>query len=132
MLKPKNYRNALDAQSAINLSGVVHEFSRVISEIWDEAHKIGEGTSWVNEHPISRLYAEQIAHLSGGVACVHGGSYDPAYAACVEGAKEASADAAIEAADKVLGTSPTGRLDIAAAEKRVLDWATDKIAGTSN
>ena len=60
------WKTALDVQSACNLSGVVHDFSRVVSELWDEANRLGEGTDWVNRHPICRLYAEQIMHLAGG------------------------------------------------------------------
>ena len=59
------YRYALDAQSACNLSGIVHSFSRVVSLIWGEARENDLGTDYVNTHPICRLYAEQIAFLSG-------------------------------------------------------------------
>ncbi len=56
---------ALLSQSASNLSGVVHMFSRVVSNLWHEANKINEGTRWVNNHPVSRLFASQIHYLSG-------------------------------------------------------------------
>lgn len=55
---------AIDVQSACNLSGVIHSFSEVMNVLWEEAHKLGKGTDWVNEHPICRLFAEQIAHLT--------------------------------------------------------------------
>lgn len=64
-LTANDYQNALDVQSACNLSGVVHSFSEVIERVWNEAHRLGKGTAWVNSHPICRLYAEQIAHLTG-------------------------------------------------------------------
>ena len=63
-LTPYDYLQALHSQSACNLSGIVHSFSEVISRIWDEAQARGHGTDWVNEHPICRLYAEQIAWLT--------------------------------------------------------------------
>jgi hypothetical protein len=66
-LTPADYQCALDVQSACNLSGVVHSFSEIIGRIWEEAHKdLSEkrGTDWVNNHPICRLFAEQISFLS--------------------------------------------------------------------
>src|SRR3990172_5961999 len=63
-LEANDYKNAVFSQSACNLSGIVHELSRVISKIWNEAHELGFGTEWVNAHPIARLYAEQIFHLA--------------------------------------------------------------------
>jgi hypothetical protein len=60
-----DFRHAIFVQSACNLSGVVHSFHETMNRIWDEAIANGKGTDWVNKHPICRLYAEQIAHLSG-------------------------------------------------------------------
>ena len=122
MLKPQDYKNALIAQSAINLSGLVHEFSTVVHEIWEEAHEIGEATSWVNTHPISRLYAEQIAHLSGGGGCDDAASYVKAYAECQKRAKEPVADT-----DKKIESK---KLTVEEANARVLKWGTDRILGT--
>jgi hypothetical protein len=63
-------QQALDAQSACNLSGVVHAFSRVLSEcLWPEARKIGEGTQWVNTHPIAVIFADKIRDLTGSDYC---------------------------------------------------------------
>lgn len=81
---PDDYARALDAQSACNLSGIVHSFSDVLSRIWNEANETGKGTEFVNKHPISRLYAEQIAYLSGGGATLDGDSYSKAHAVCME------------------------------------------------
>ena len=64
-LTPHDYEFAIFAQSACNLSGIVHSFSEVMHKIWNEAHAQGHGTDWVNRHPIARLYAEQITHLTG-------------------------------------------------------------------
>lgn len=78
-LTTRDYQAAFDSQTASNLSGVVHEFSTILTRIWEEARKRGTGTQWVNEHPISRLFTEQIYHLAGGNVVA---SYAKAYAAC--------------------------------------------------
>lgn len=59
-LTPRDYQNALNSQSACNLSGLINELTRVLPAIWCEC----DNTDDVNQHPITRLYAEQIAHLS--------------------------------------------------------------------
>jgi len=66
-LTPKDYQNALDVQGAVNLSGVVRSFALVTERIWNEARAEGGGTEFVNKHPISRLYAEQINFLASGM-----------------------------------------------------------------
>lgn len=75
MLELRDYEDALACQSACNLSGVVHSFSKVVSKIWDESNAANEGTDWVNTHPICRLYAEQIAHLSGAGSPTNADTY---------------------------------------------------------
>jgi hypothetical protein len=66
MIAPHHYQEALDAQSAVNLSGVVFSFARAMEAICEEARERGEDTGWKNEHPICRLFAEQISHLTRG------------------------------------------------------------------
>lgn len=56
---------ALQVQDACNLSGVVHSFSRALTDLWAIADHDGEGTDWVNQHPVSVLFADKIKHLSG-------------------------------------------------------------------
>jgi hypothetical protein len=89
LLQPSDYANALHAQSACNLSGIVFSFARVMQRICNEANAGGHGTDWKNHHPIVRLYAEQIAHLSGA-GQPDGGpvSYHEAYKVCTERSKE--------------------------------------------
>lgn len=71
---------ALDAQNACNLSGIVRSFARITDVLWEHARAGGHGTTWVNTHPISRLFAEQIAHLTKtGDDAV---TYCAAYEAC--------------------------------------------------
>jgi len=67
---------ALTVQSACNLSGVVHSFSQATDIIWEEARKLGKGIDFVNQHPVSRLFAEQISHLTSGT------EYIKAYSEC--------------------------------------------------
>jgi len=63
-LTKDDYKLAIDVQSACNLSGVVFSFSRVMNKICKEAEKNKHGTDWKNNHPICRLFAEQIYHLT--------------------------------------------------------------------
>lgn len=65
-LTSQDYLDAIHAQSACNLSGIVFSFGRVMKKICREAEVHGHGTEWRNNHPIARLYAEQIMHLSRG------------------------------------------------------------------
>jgi hypothetical protein len=69
VLTPKDYAMAFESQCACNLSGITHWFDKVISKIWDEAQSRKKGTDWVNQHPICRLFAEQMAYLSSGQGC---------------------------------------------------------------
>jgi len=86
-LEALDYRRALMVQSACNLSGVVHDFSTSVSRIWKEAQLRRKGTDWVNQHPICRLYAEQIYHLATG-GKVDDVSYFEAFAVCEEKSKD--------------------------------------------
>lgn len=91
----RDYEFAIFAQSACNLSGIVHEFSGVAHRLWNEAQAKNEGTDYVNRHPIGRLYAEQIAHLTGaGIPADGANDWHKAYRACeavVEEAKRVTA-----------------------------------------
>ena len=60
----KMYSDALAVQSAVNLSGVVHAFSEAMDELWAEADYMGEGTDYVNQHPVSVLFAGAIYRLT--------------------------------------------------------------------
>jgi hypothetical protein len=84
MLTINDYHTALNAGSACNLSGVVHSFSGVLTRIWDEAREQGEGTNWVNQHPISRMYAYAINKLSYGDFGGDLDQYVNAYNACLD------------------------------------------------
>jgi len=64
MITSQDYQKALLVQDACNLSGVIHSFSEIVSRIWEEAHTKGQGTEYVNTHPICKLYADKIADLA--------------------------------------------------------------------
>jgi len=76
------YLNALDVQSASNLSGVVLQFARDMEQVNEEVRANGGGTEQVNRHLVCRLYAEQIAWLTGGSGCGNPDTYNQAYDAC--------------------------------------------------
>jgi len=80
--------DALLVQSACNLSGVVKSFADATTVIWAEALARGEGTDWVNTHPVSRLYTFQLATLSGVAYTTADFTYADAYNACCELAGE--------------------------------------------
>lgn len=83
LLTPDDYGRALDAQSACNLSGIVFSFAQVMQRICNEANAGGHGTEWKNAHPICRLYAEQIVHLTDRPT-LDGDTYSKAYSVCME------------------------------------------------
>ena len=56
----------LDVQNACNLSGVVHTFSEVVSEVRSRMEGEGKaGTDAVNKHPVCLLFSDKIASLTG-------------------------------------------------------------------
>jgi hypothetical protein len=59
----RHYEMALFSQGACNLSGLAHSLSNAIELIWLEAKEQGQGTDYVNSHPIVRLYMEQMSFL---------------------------------------------------------------------
>lgn len=63
-------QQALDVQDACNLSGVALSFSDILSNvIWPEAHRIGKGTDWVNQHPIVTLFLDKLNSLNRIQSC---------------------------------------------------------------
>lgn len=58
-------KQAIDIQGACNLSGVVHSFSRVLTDLREIARAEGwESTDKINEHPIAQMYASKIESLT--------------------------------------------------------------------
>ena len=57
--------DAIQVQDACNLSGVVQSFAKIVSEVlWPMAREQKQGTDWVNQHPISKLFADKIVDLA--------------------------------------------------------------------
>lgn len=80
-------QSALDVQSAVNLSGVVRSFAEICSWMRLELHF---DTKTCNEHPVCRLFAEQVAHLTGTITggVDNDGSYSKAYEQCTQLAQQ--------------------------------------------
>jgi len=55
-------QEALDIQDACNLSGVVHAFSRVVTQLRELHPRIS--TDVINTHPICVMYASKIVSLT--------------------------------------------------------------------
>lgn len=69
LCKPRTIKqlaqDAIDVQSACNLSGVVHAFSRLITELRGLLEKDpGFSTESLNQHPIVQAYADKLASLA--------------------------------------------------------------------
>ena len=59
-------KEALQVQDACNLSGVVHGFSRAMTDLRELSRQEGwEGTDNLNSHPIAVLWSSKIASLTG-------------------------------------------------------------------
>lgn len=54
-------QQALNVQDACNLSGVVHTFGRMMTELHEQNH----GTDWINQHPLAVLFSDKVDHLTG-------------------------------------------------------------------
>lgn len=80
----KHWRNALDVQTACNLSGVVLAFADAIQAINEEARELGKGTDWRNTHPIAVLFSTQIGHLTKTCTLADTDVYHEAYEAVQE------------------------------------------------
>lgn len=72
-------KSAIFVQDACNLSGVVHDFSRVMGLLSAISDRLNKGTEWKNHHPIAVLYASKIGSLTGADG-VH--VFNKAYEAC--------------------------------------------------
>lgn len=74
-------QDAMDVQSACNLTGVAQSLARHTITLMKE----GKGTDWVNQHPVVILFAQQISHLSFGCCPIDNeGRFSWAYEFCSE------------------------------------------------
>jgi hypothetical protein len=65
LLLHKAAEKAYDAMDACNLSGVCHDFSKILSDVlWPLSNKVGGGTDWVNQHPISVMLTSKLYELA--------------------------------------------------------------------
>lgn len=76
-LTPRDYQDAVEVQSACNLSGVVFSFARAMQAICNETN----GTEEKNAHPIAVLYASKIASLT---QCENFETFKKAHVACTK------------------------------------------------
>lgn len=78
----KAAKDAIFIQDACNLSGVVHSWSRILTEvIWPWARELGKGTEWVNTHPINVMFSNKVASLTRSETFR---TFDRAYEKCME------------------------------------------------
>jgi len=79
-------KEAVDCQSACNLSAVAISFGRNMHYIFTAAVQLQKGTDWWNKHPICYLFSTQIAHLTGTnpIGCHDHKAWDAAYAYCMK------------------------------------------------
>ena len=81
-LTPRDFQSAIDSQSACNAAGLINSLARILPGICEEARETG--THDVNNHPIIKLYVEQLVHLSRDI------EYSKAYNICEIQAKRAA------------------------------------------
>lgn len=81
-LTSKHYKDAIDSQNAVNLTGITRSVVQIMDDIWKEASAQNKGTDFVNRHPIVRLFAEQILFLSGGGCSSDASQYGEANVFC--------------------------------------------------
>ena len=75
------YQEALDSQSACNLSGLVRSLAKMTDAIWDEARANNQGTSYVNRHPVVVMFVAQMVYLATGDS-LDVAAYMTAHAVC--------------------------------------------------
>jgi hypothetical protein len=56
---------AMQCQDACNMGGVANSFQEAVQAVWQEAHRTGHGTDWVNKHPIITAFLDKMADLNG-------------------------------------------------------------------
>lgn len=68
-------QQALDVQTACNLSGIVHSFAEIVSAMRTEHHM---DTAQCNRHPVCVLFSDKIADMTGSSVR----AYPEGYAEC--------------------------------------------------
>lgn len=62
-LSARDFQTAIDVQSACNPVALVNHFQRIMQKVSHEAKMKGKGTEYIMNHPICRLFAEQVKYL---------------------------------------------------------------------
>lgn len=77
-LTANDWQAAIDVQSAVNLSGVAHSFSRLMSKLYQHVRQQDEpfSTIDVNQHPLAILYAVKMQQLATGTHFTDGAAGD--------------------------------------------------------
>ena len=52
------------AMDACNLSGLAHDFPRVMQAVWDDVNARNGGTREANTHPLTVLWVQKMAELA--------------------------------------------------------------------
>ena len=84
VLEKDDYKEALLTLNAVNLSALAHSLSNLATRIWEEAGLRGEGTAWVNTHPIVRMFVSQMSQLTE----LNDETFSQAYKICKEKGEE--------------------------------------------
>jgi hypothetical protein len=74
---------SFDCQDACNLSGVAKDFAGpVMDALWAEARRTGQGTAWINKHPIVGLFLDKLTSLNQSqcLCAVHCDNYGKTFA----------------------------------------------------
>jgi hypothetical protein len=53
------------AMDAVNLSGLSHDFPRIMETVWDDVRMRGGGTDQANHHPLAVLWLIKMTELAG-------------------------------------------------------------------
>ena len=89
-IRPEDYNTALEVQDACNLQAVIKSFNDILTRIRDEARSKMLGTTWVNPHPICRLFVEQITFLTTDCSVSSDlNHFNEAYSECLKHATDA-------------------------------------------
>jgi hypothetical protein len=73
-------KDAIAVQDACNLSGVVHSFSKIMTELRVLAQEQGWScTDKINRHPVCILFADKIASLTSPGSSINPSEFTQAY-----------------------------------------------------
>ena len=75
----KHYQDAIEAQNACNLSGLVFSFAKAMEDVCKEANRLGQGTDWKNNHCLVRFWLHTLSALSGNYSQIEEDSYAEVY-----------------------------------------------------